>query len=140
MDIWVNWLYLWILLIIMEFFSFKSFIFLPSAIVSIIFYYIVNYKIVNFVDGNIFYFFLYFSILFTVLIKLLIQQYLKDHIKSHDILPIWEHTIVQLRGWNITVHINGTYYEVVSSTIIKWWDTVEIINIVWNSVEVKKIF
>lgn len=140
MDIWINWIYLWILLIIMEFFSFKSFIFLPWAIISVVFYYLVNYKIVNFVDWYIFYFFFYFSIIFTILFKIIIDPFFNKKIKTQDILPIWEHTIVQLRDGDITIHINGTYYEVISSTVIKWWDTVEIVAIHWNSVEVIKIF
>lgn len=140
MDIWINWIYLWILLVVMEFFSFKSFIFLPSAITAVVFYYMVENWIVKFVDWYLFYFYLYFSVILTVLFKTILDPYFHPTNIRQDNLPIWEHTIVQLRDGEVTIHINGTYYEIVSSAVIKWWDTVEIVAIHWNSIEVNKIF
>lgn len=144
MSLWLTWVALWILFIIVEIFL-LTLDFLAIWISAVITWVIAYYFWFSYNDVWILWFiFLILSVLSIFITRKFIYPSLKEKIWEKDVLSVdnivWQHMIVQYISGQMVIHFDGIYWNVISEDELKQWDSVEVIEIVWNKLKVKKLF
>lgn len=142
MELWQTWMTLWVLLIIIELFI-GTFDFLAlwtsSIVTGLVILLFKDYNL-NF-TSSVLIFLVMWVIFITISRMILFPKFKKAHSKSVMSADkiIWEKLIVQLKNNTKVVYYDGLYRVIKTDLDINPWDTVEIIEISWTILNVKKV-
>jgi len=144
MSLWLAWVALWILFLIVEIFL-LTLDFLAIWISAIITWVIAYFLWLSYDSIWVLWLvFLILSVLSIFITRKFIYPNLKDRVWEQQALSIdsivGQHMIVQYISGQIVIHFDWIYWNVMSDDELKQWDNVEVIEIIWNKLKVKKIF
>lgn len=142
MEFWISFIYLGILFVIIEFFL-LTLDFLALWIASILTWIIIKVFWLNYWDWwTVWFVFLFIWVsLILVFRKYVLPRWRnKDHYKAAMSIEsvIWDKLIVQDVSDNMVVFHEWVYWKVFWDDL-KPWDTIEVLEVIWNKFKVKKI-
>ena len=139
MGLWISWVILWIIFLIIELFI-LTFDFLALWFSSIITWILVYLFLFNLYTSSLVFLILWAISIYITRTVLLPKLKVKKSPKVLSDKLIWEKLLVQLIEWSFVANFEGNYWNLLSEWELNQWDTVEVVEMKWNSLVVKKVF